>query len=80
MGRWDSGQDKSPNNRSDCTIIGVVAHDDSSETFRIHHRPSSLAHLYIEAQADGSFDALGGSVALQTLLFLAEKLVRDLAE
>ena len=57
------------------TIVRVIVHDDSSATLTNNHRPRSLAHLYLEAQANGGFDALGGGVALQTLLCLAEPLV-----
>ena len=56
-------------------------HDDSSENLRDNYRPTSFAHLYLEAQANGDFDALGGSVALQqTLLCLTEPLVWHLTE
>ena len=55
-------------------------HNNTSDTQRDYHRPRSLVNLYLEAQANGGFDALGGSVALQTLLCLTEPLVWHLAE
>ena len=55
-------------------------HGDISESLRYNHRPRVLVNLYLEAQANGGFDALGGSVALQTLLCLTEPLVWHLTE